>query len=332
MDSSIDRSSGNTCFISAALQALCAIPDLAACFSSYSYPDLSSTTQFSPENCRAIRRLGSVINTLLSNQKPSEADIRLLAGAASHREVFDWVLEEQQDSHEFLLGMLSRQNEYAAKAGQAAAVRPSNDVLDLNGIIKQECIACNTTEIRDGEVKTQLKLLMARFEHLAGSSVPLTDVLDVHFEQEDAVASCPGCHIKWRQYEQIRVFPKVMLFQLCNFTYKQIVNPDGTMGYIPRKITTKVTLPFSLSLAKFAEHDIADDPTDHYDLVSIVHHDGETVNSGHYVASIYTGTRWYFCNDEIVSQCTPLQARDPPGNFIPYLAFYRRRNAAGSGP
>ena len=61
----------------------------------------------------------------------------------------------------------------------------------------------------------------------------------------------------------------------------------------------------------------------HYDLVSVVHHAGETIAGGHYTCSANDDGRWLCFDDSTV---TVLHRPIAEEAETAYLLFYRRRD------
>jgi len=67
---------------------------------------------------------------------------------------------------------------------------------------------------------------------------------------------------------------------------------------------------------------VDDDDDQEFQLIGSINHQGETQNSGHYVAYVKKQTGWYLCNDHIISR--PYKDYPYFEDYQPYILFYKR--------
>ncbi|MAD25958.1 MAG: hypothetical protein CMO44_17485 [Verrucomicrobiales bacterium] len=67
---------------------------------------------------------------------------------------------------------------------------------------------------------------------------------------------------------------------------------------------------------------VDDDDDQEFQLIGSINHQGETQNSGHYVACVKKQTGWYLCNDSTISR--PYTDYPYFKEYQPYILFYKR--------
>lgn len=101
-----------------------------------------------------------------------------------------------------------------------------------------------------------------------------------------------------RSYLQIRQLPPILNLQLLRFESANGVN---------RKINSFLKFPKILDMSKFI-NDSANTPR-LYHLSSIIIHEGQTTNSGHYITFIKKKNNWFKFNDEKVEKLKDLNLK-----------------------
>jgi hypothetical protein len=151
--------------------------------------------------------------------------------------------------------------------------------------ILSQCSGCHNDLERTPPLDMEL-ILPIPPEKEGSSSVSLVDCLREFSELENVeaveCASCAGPHDAKTRYH-IETAGDLMLIALRRF--------DNQM----KKIETRVEFPHLMNFTSL------DFPIGNYRLVSVIHHDGLTRDTGHYRAEFYHNQEWVQANDETVS-------------------------------
>lgn len=223
---------------------------------------------------------------------------------------------QEQDAHEFWQFLLnefhSDHQRILAKTNvsesQCSCVTCSTFSGELESSIR--CLNCDAvTSTVDPLV--DLSLEVSRLK--SAQSLSLYDCLDLFTKEEklDVMYTCRSCSTKSAAIKSLRIksLPPVVSFQLKRFEHN-LVNDTSS------KLHTSVRTPLFLDLTKYTSDASAESKT--YELFTVVTHIG-SVNTGHYIVMIKTGTgQWFKFDDSVIS----IVSQEEVVNSNAYLLFY----------
>jgi ubiquitin C-terminal hydrolase len=174
----------------------------------------------------------------------------------------------------------------------------------------------------------------------------------------DNKIQCCKCNNKRRKASkrmQVSRFPRVLVVHVKRFNYSAngskggLGSSLGLTGGAGAGVTTKINTPVhvpleGLDMTPYSCITLDDDKGDSikpeqddplssssssspiYDLYATTNHIGSDLRAGHYTAHCINDKDWYCFNDSIVSE----KSNDGEGEGVPYLLFYRLRDAAAT--
>ncbi|TPP61297.1 Ubiquitin carboxyl-terminal hydrolase 36 [Fasciola gigantica] len=322
--------SGNTCYLNSVLQCLLATgPLLAYASTKHCSSDSCSTTsgQLGPNRSRFCALCGLLRLLREHNQRMQSANVRTPSCGVGHilpsyflanvRAVCPGFRPyQQEDAHEFLLGLLSRMedNITAGLGKMPRSLSETNAVRRIfGGIVRSEvtCHTCHNVSARD-EISFNLSV-----DITCGRSLQQCLFNYIHSEElcGQNAYKCEKC----RQYRSatrrstiLRGGP-ILIIQFNRFSRNQ-------------KLDTRVEFPSSFNLRPFMTD--AKGPPVLYRLYGTVNHEGYSCRSGHYVAFTRRHGLWLSHNDCFVNSTNVEHVL----RQTPYLLFYEAVNPIQNTP
>ena len=267
------------CYVNSTLNLLQSNKNFASFFKAKKYLELDQD----PVNFPISSEISKLFNPHDGGVK-SAAELRRLIAVQSDKPQFaTW---DQQDVTEFLRTLL----EVLVAEFMRNNCESGHSLIDkftgrekLNIQFALECLTCHYKPVDKMEEFNILSLDI--FSSKSGSN--LSQIIHQHYgksEERELKCLCPDSDNK-----QVNVVtsmvqgPEFLFIELRRYRIvagnqsksKQVVNIDQVM-----------TLPSG----------------DHYSLLSVVDHQGDTIQSGHYVAFVKSGKFWYLVNDNIVTR------------------------------
>ena len=280
------------CYVNSTLNLLQSNNDFASFFKAKKYLELDQD----PVNFPISSEISKLFNPHDGGVK-SAAELRQLVAVQSDQPQFaTW---DQQDVTEFLRTLL----EVLVAEFMRNNCESGHSLIDkftgrekLNIQFAVECLTCHYKPVDKMEEFDILSLDI--FSSKSGSN--LSQIIHQHYEkseERELKCLCPDSDNK-----QVNVVtsmvqgPEYLFIELRRYRIvagnqsksKQVVNIDQVM-----------TLPTG----------------DQYSLLSVVDHQGDTIQSGHYVAFVKSGKFWYLVNDNIVTRVA-FKSLSSPDNIL----------------
>ncbi|CAH8616967.1 unnamed protein product [Schistosoma bovis] len=312
--------SGNTCYLNSVLQCILATgPLLAYINHKHSNPSSciitngrSSLPSLNKSRFCVLCGLSRLINEHHSQNGrtiPSYFVTNVRAICPSLRPY------QQEDAHEFLLGLLSRMEDSSlASFGKVSRKISETNVIRriFGGIIRSEvtCHSCLKVSARDEQCfNLSMDITCAR---------SLQQCLCNYIRSEELSGQnaykCENCHQLRPAMRKCTIYraPPILIIQLNRFSRHQ-------------KLDIRVDFPSSFNLRPFMTQSKGLPIL--YKLYAIVNHEGYSCRSGHYVSFTLRHGQWLSLNDSFVATTNP----DHVLRQSPYLLFYEAvRNSTNS--
>ncbi|KAK0546984.1 hypothetical protein OC845_004328 [Tilletia horrida] len=341
------RNNGNTCYQNSVMQALLHTAPLANIFVTRSADELRGRAGVRPQNgfC-VIEAMQSFAVRALVHRKmtaPTELNSRLSAFARPLRQ------GRQEDAHEFLRFLLEgMQKNCLAKASKK--LTPSHPLTRTTFIQKifagrlrsrVHCGSCGyDSDTFDPFLDLSLDIRSGNQgpgfgagngggpESVLASLTAFTRVERLDGKNKYRCEKCKKLTVADKQFTLDQV-PPILTIQLKRFTI--------TGGKIGRAVNFPETLkvdrfmsgssrstgagPSNGKGAYLKDDDASASPT--YRLYAVVHHFGGGPNSGHYVATVRRGGRWFRCDDSS-TYATENPTSASGDRSSAYILFYQR--------
>ncbi|XP_045213068.2 ubiquitin carboxyl-terminal hydrolase 42-like isoform X2 [Mercenaria mercenaria] len=289
---------GNTCFLNATLQILIHTPPLTNYMTSGHH---TSICRLSHEKCilcnlQRLTRLSLNAGESLSPKWFTNNLQWIMKDSPMHAYLTDigrhFRSGRQEDAHEFLRLSLEKMQKCA--------------LVGCNNLDKYSKETTVINQIFGGYLRSQV--LCCRCGHRSNTYDPLLDIsLDIKsvdsierafhqfvaaekLEHENAY-KCERCKQKVTAFKRFTIHkpPNVLTIQLKRFQF-------GSSGsFFGNKILKAVRYPLTLNVRPFMSE--KNGPPMTYTLFGSIQHEGMSCSSGHYVANVRCGTRWYHFND-----------------------------------
>ncbi|XP_018653333.1 ubiquitin-specific peptidase 42 (C19 family) [Schistosoma mansoni] len=213
---------------------------------------------------------------------------------------------QQEDAHEFLLGLLSRMEDSSlAGLGKVSRKLSETNVIRriFGGVIRSEvtCHSCLKVSARDEQCfNLSMDITCAR---------SLQQCLCNYVRSEELSGQnaykCENCHQLRAAMRKCTIYraPPILIIQLNRFSRHQ-------------KLDIRVDFPSSFNLRPFMTQSKGLPIL--YKLYAIVNHEGYSCRSGHYVSFTLRHGQWLSLNDSFVSTTNT----DHVLRQSPYLLFY----------
>ncbi|KAG5449427.1 Ubiquitin carboxyl-terminal hydrolase 36 [Clonorchis sinensis] len=322
--------SGNTCYLNSVLQCFLATGPLVA-FISTRHQNLSACTtttgQFASVTTGVSKNrfcgLCGILRLLKEHNSSSQAPNGMNFGYSAGRHIIPSYFVgnvraicpnlrpyQQEDAHEFLLGLLSRMedNTMAGFGKVSRAVAETNVIRRIfGGVVRSEvtCHSCRKVSARDeqcfnlsmditnGRSLQQCLFNYIRHEELCGQNA----------------YKCENCRQLRAAVRRSTIFQgaPILIIQFNRFSRNH-------------KLDHRVEFPSSFNLRPFMTDNKG--PPVLYRLYATVNHEGHSCRSGHYVAFTRRNGTWYSHNDSFVNSTNPEHVL----RQAPYLLFYEAVN------
>ncbi|CAI2732527.1 unnamed protein product [Schistosoma spindalis] len=303
--------SGNTCYLNSVLQCILATGPLLAyinhkhsnpssCFITNGRSNLPSLNKSRFCVLCGLSRLINEHHSQSGRTIPSYFVTNVRAICPSLRPY------QQEDAHEFLLGLLSRMEDSSlASLGKVSRKISETNVIRriFGGIIRSEvtCRSCLKVSARDEQCfNLSMDITCAR---------SLQQCLCNYIRSEELSGQnaykCENCHQLRPAMRKCTIYraPPILIIQLNRFSRHQ-------------KLDIRVDFPSSFNLRPFMTQSKGLPIL--YKLYAIVNHEGYSCRSGHYVSFTLRHGQWLSLNDSFVSTTNP----DHVLRQSPYLLFY----------
>jgi Ubiquitin carboxyl-terminal hydrolase len=191
---------------------------------------------------------------------------------------------QQEDAHEFLRALLST----LVMNGQNRRLSSLFDGLLESAVT---CLTCHRPSLtRDRYMDLSLDICGT---HVSSLEDALEEFTKTEMLSGDNKVFCQKCAQKRAATKGLRLAtaPSILVCHLKRFAF----DPYGRLVRLDKKIDIPLILeitPYMSSLNK------ARPPP--YELVAILVHQGQSCDSGHYLAYIKNNNQWYKCNDSVV--------------------------------
>lgn len=222
---------------------------------------------------------------------------------------------QQEDAHEFLLGLLSRMEDSSlAGLGKVSRKLSETNVIRriFGGVIRSEvtCHSCLKVSARDEQCfNLSMDITCAR---------SLQQCLCNYVRSEELSGQnaykCENCHQLRAAMRKCTIYraPPILIIQLNRFSRHQ-------------KLDIRVDFPSSFNLRPFMTQSKGLPIL--YKLYAIVNHEGYSCRSGHYVSFTLRHGQWLSLNDSFVSTTNT----DHVLRQSPYLLFYEAVRSSTNG-
>lgn len=193
---------------------------------------------------------------------------------------------QQEDSHEFLRSLLAT----LTMEGQNRQLSALFDGLLESAVT---CQTCNTTSLtRDRYMDLSLDITDCSIKSLPDALKHFTksETLDA-----DNMVDCRKCQERRIVSKGLRLAtaPTILVCHLKRFAW-------NSYGQHVR-LNKEVPFPTSLSIGDYMSLANRSTPAP-YELAGVVVHAGRSCDSGHYYSFVRSGSRWYKCNDDVVTE------------------------------
>jgi len=250
------------------------------------------------ENCRWLsRELKMITLDYLRTEVTQPTLVEYLSGSLPHPVVDPGSITkypdrlskclrpyQQEDAHEFLRAMLST----LVMNGQNKQLSSLFDGLLESAVT---CLHCRRPSLtRDRYMDLSLDICQGTVE-------TLTDALDEFTKTEtlsgDNKVYCTKCETKRAATKGLRLAtaPSILLCHLKRFAF----DPYGRLV----RLSKHVHFPLRLEIGDYMSRVNKARPPP-YELVAVLVHQGQTCDSGHYLAYVKNDGEWYKCNDSEV--------------------------------
>ncbi|PLB45365.1 cysteine proteinase [Aspergillus steynii IBT 23096] len=207
---------------------------------------------------------------------------------------WDYVdLEEQQDVREFIEQLFGQMYQDA----QAKQV-DLNPLLKIALDVAFECKTCG--KATPGPPYKEFLCAASFPEDLkVGDAVSIEELLSGCYSGSTVDRDCEHCE---RKTEHLRTDKVVQVPEVLLVHLNRIGGPGGEKSFNNVSLGDQVVLPESLRRGLADKDDIC------YELYTIIFHEGDTIESGHYTAAVKAPTgRWMLINDEQVESVQSLK-------------------------
>lgn len=203
----------------------------------------------------------------------------------------------EQDANEFLIALLGQLREFFDSGIKPLPANSSVYRRNVCGLLEVSylCENCIREEKNlDIEYRECIYNLKFPSDFQEREGIRLTDMLKDHVNSESDVDK--QCKHKCNVFDGVNIDTKHKKSDKITMRDVVIVNLGrfelDNSGII-RKIDKNVQVDLSMT----------NDEGEPLNLVSFIHHDGTTPQSGHYVCFCRYNGRWYECNDSVVVEC-----------------------------
>jgi len=300
------KNSGNTCYISTALQCLYQIEDLREFLLSGEYKNhLNKTSPADGE----IAELTAEIFQKMKNLERNISIEDLKDAVAEFSGMFED--DDQEDAEEFLLTLIDGLHLDLEKSSgfvESANVPKSSEEAWEQYISEENSFL---TSLFVGQAESTLSCLACQestknWESFWNISLPISGSSSIEeciekFQKCETLTGedqpfCESCQKKCDMTKSLRItkIPKTLLLHLKRFSSK---SKDSSLIKFP------VDRPLSLGSSEFK-------------LSSVINHQGKSTSSGHYLATVHHNDNWFSISDEKVSNNEKVESADA------YVLFY----------
>jgi ubiquitin C-terminal hydrolase len=193
---------------------------------------------------------------------------------------------QQEDAHEFLRALLST----LVMNGQNKKLSSLFDGLLESAVTCQTCFRPSLT--RDRYMDLSLDIHGAHIETLKDALVEFskTEILT-----DDNKVYCSKCECKRTATKGLRLAtaPSILVCHFKRFAFNQQYG-----GMV--RLSKHVAFPLQLEIGDYMSNLNQSRPPP-YELVAVLVHQGQSCDSGHYVAYVKNGGQWYCCNDHQIT-------------------------------
>ncbi len=169
------------------------------------------------------------------------------------------------------------------------------------------------------------------FDNSISSSYSLQQLLDTFFKVEHGIEynGCKVCNppntsflsqrsTLFKKQLRIKQLPQILIISLKRFEHNN--------QFQTTKIHSQIEFPLiDLNLGSYLHRTARNNVNNSYDCYAIVHHLGDTADSGHYTTTAwsYSEQSWLKFDDQVVSAVSEEEAAHPSKSA--YILFYRRK-------
>lgn len=256
------RNIGNSCYMNAVLQCLCAVDNHSL--------DPHGSDSLVAEYERLVSALRYSRNGVITPSRFKRAVGKLDVQFRG---------TDQQDAHEFLVFLLEEMKQNGVWRDRGAVERLSLVIL----VSQLRCCTCSHVSFST----EPFNCLSLQIPNRTNSTLSVIDCLSSFFDTEEISVDqkwrCETCKAVSTGKKQLLVdsFPKLLVIHLKRF---QLSN-----GQL-QKNSARMTVPSGVLMGQHK-----------YSLTAVVKHSGSRT-SGHYVAEVKHGNRWFSCNDASVKE------------------------------
>jgi len=236
---------------------------------------------------------------------------------------------QQRDAHEFLGEVMDQIHEELSKDSESKSQQdPTDDFFRWNVQVCLQCKSCGYSRSKE-EMYRYLSI------DIGHDVKPAVDsCLAKFFAPEDREVNCEKCQEGKVATQTMKILsvPKVILLHLKRFMV--VEKPGGaeeTTELVIKKNKVPVELTTDLSVDKLCNQSSDKVPMDDYRLKSIVHHIGNTANSGHYTTDALRFDpdekvdRWVSFDDGVVAENSLDKiVKTPKHQKTAYMLLYSR--------
>ncbi len=310
------RNDGNSCYVNSSLQQL------------FSVPNFMQALSKRQEGHELTASLFQLYENLLQNGNSR------CASAKPVKRVVDKLTNrfhgyQQRDAHEFLGEVMDQIHEELSKDSESKSKQdPTDDFFRWNVQVCLQCKSCGYSRSKE-EMYRYLSIDIGQDVKPAVDSC-----LAKFFAPEDREVNCEKCQEGKIATQTMKILsvPKVILLHLKRF---MVVEKPGaaeeTTELVIKKNKVPVELTTTLSVDKLCNQSSDKVPLDDYRLKSIVHHIGNTANSGHYTTDALRPDpeekvdRWVSFDDGVVAENNLDKiVKTPKHQKTAYMLLYSR--------
>ncbi|XP_022902444.1 ubiquitin carboxyl-terminal hydrolase 22 [Onthophagus taurus] len=302
---------GNTCFMNCIIQSFMHMPLLRE----YFLTERHKCTR-SPNSClvcelaKLFQDFYSGMTTPISLHKM----LHLIWTQATHLAGY-----EQQDAHEFFIAMLHVLQEHDVTGTQDSP--PKRSIIDqiFSGLLQSD-VVCKKCKSVSTKIEA-MKDVSLDLGQVSGGRPPqdIQECLERFTRVEDLGAKimCSNCNSHQESTKQLsmKTLPIVVCFHLKRFQHFK----KG------EKISTPISFPETLDMTPFMSKtnnratELSSD--NKYSLFTVINHDGNMINSGHYTAYVRQQQEyWYKCSDRMITMANIEDVLKSEA----YLLFYHK--------
>ena len=308
------RNDGNSCYVNSSLQQLFSVPTFMQALAPFR------------EGHELTTRLSDLYANLNSKDKKS-----ISASAKPFKRVVDKLTDrfhgfQQRDAHEFLGEVIDQIHEELSPpkseeetdgetVSPTCTAVPTDEYFRWNVQVCLKCKHCGYSRSKE-EMYRYLSIDIGRDLANGGDAKSVKPAVDSclanFFAPEDREVNCEKCEEGTIATQTMKILsvPKVILLHLKRFMVVEKQGAEETTELVFKKNKVPVELTTDLSVGKLLTDNQSSSklPMENYGLKSIVHHIGNTANSGHYTADALRadpedgGDRWVSFDDGIVAE------------------------------